>query len=59
MTHPATTGTASQERHAEGYYAGSCYAAKSIARGFNSMEAVDDDNLTAALQALTEKDTAR
>jgi len=29
--------------------------AKSIARGFNSMEALDDDNAVAALRALSEK----
>lgn len=35
--------------HVEGYRAGMLRAAKSIARGFNAMEALDDDNLTAAL----------
>ena len=44
-------GTASEEQHAKGYYAGQHYAAKSIARGFNSMEAEDDDNFRAALTA--------
>ena len=47
-------GTPSEEQHAKGYYAGSCFAAKSIARGFNSMEAEDDDNLIAALSALSQ-----
>ena len=47
-------GTPSEEHHAKGYYAGSCFAAKSIARGFNSMEAEDDDNLVAALSALSQ-----
>lgn len=47
-------GTASEEQHAEGYYNGQRYAAKSIARGFNSMEARDDDNLTEAIRRLAE-----
>ncbi|MEO3386058.1 hypothetical protein [Mesorhizobium sp. CAU 1741] len=45
-------GTASEEQHAKGYYAGSRYAAKSIARGFCAMDARDDDNLVAALASL-------
>ena len=45
-------GTASEEQHAKGYYAGSCYAAKSIARGFGAMNAMDDDNVQSALLAL-------
>ena len=48
-------GTFSEEEHARGYYAGSCYAAKSIARGFNSMSALDDDNLRATLNPTSEK----
>ena len=47
-------GTASEEQHAEGYYNGQRYAAKSIARGFNSMEARDDDYLAAAIRRLAE-----
>lgn len=31
-------------------------AAKSIARGFDSMNAMDDDNLTAAIRAASEKE---
>ena len=47
------SGTPSEEQHAKGYYAGACYAAKSIARGFHAMEADDDDNVTAAVAALS------
>lgn len=47
-----TVGSHSEEQHAKGYHAGTCHAAKSIARGFNSMEALDDDNLRAALRTL-------
>lgn len=49
----STVGTASEEQHAKGYHAGTCRAARSIARGFNSMEALDDDNLTKAIRTLT------
>ena len=49
-------GTFSEEQHARGYYAGSCYAAKSIVRGFNSMSALDDDNLRAALKPTEKND---
>lgn len=45
-------GSASEEQHAKGYHAGTCRAAKSIARGFNSMEAMDDDNCIAAIRNL-------
>jgi hypothetical protein len=45
-------GTHSEEQHGKGYHAGMQRAAKSIARGFNSMEALDDDNFRAALAAL-------
>lgn len=45
-------GSHSEEQHSKGYHAGSCHAAKSIARGFNAMEAGDDDNFTAAIEAL-------
>ena len=45
--------TEGQARHAEGFYAGQKYIAKSIARGFNAMEAADDDNFIAARKALT------
>lgn len=45
-------GSHSDEQHSKGYHAGSCHAAKSIARGFNAMEAGDDDNFTAAIEAL-------
>lgn len=46
-------GTHSEEQHSKGYHAGMHRAAKSIARGFNSMEAEDDDNLRAALAGRT------
>ena len=52
----STVGTAAEEQHAKGYHAGACYAAKSIARGFNSMEAEDDDNLRAALSSIRGED---
>lgn len=45
-----------QKAHARGFYAGGRDAAKSIARGFNSMEALDDDHVRAALAAVTKKD---
>jgi hypothetical protein len=48
----STVGTFAEEQHAKGYHAGTCYAAKSIARGFNSMEALDDDNLRVVLTSL-------
>lgn len=38
--------------HAKGYAVGMARAAKSIARGFGSMEAEDDDNLAATIRAL-------
>lgn len=38
-----------QSGHVSGYRSGMARAAKSIARGFNSMEAMDDDNLRTAL----------
>lgn len=47
-----TVGTASQEQHAKGYHAGTCFVAKSIARGFGAMEAEDDDNFSNAIFAL-------
>lgn len=53
----ATVGSASQEHHAKGYHAGINYAAKSIARGFNAMEAMDDDNLVAAISPTRDKRT--
>jgi len=37
---------------------GGMSVAKSIARGFNAMEAIDDDNLTAALSALIKEKQA-
>lgn len=40
--------------HAKGYAAGMARAAKSIARGFNAMEAEDDDNIRAMLAAAPE-----
>lgn len=43
--------TDEQRAHEKGYYFGEDQAAKSIARGFNSMEAMDDDNLRAVLAA--------
>lgn len=49
--------TAAAEQHSKGYHAGSNFAAKSIARGFNSMEAMDDDNALAALRSLTQETT--
>lgn len=51
----AKPGTASEEQHATGYYVGQRYAAKSIARGFNSMNARDDDNFTEAARRWTEE----
>lgn len=42
--------TPTQEAHSRGFYAGGKDAAKSLARGFNSMEAMDDDNLTDAIR---------
>lgn len=48
----ASVGTASEEQYSKGYHVGTHYAAKSIARGFNSMEARDDDNLSSAIVAL-------
>lgn len=36
-------------QHEKGFYRGESNAAKSIARGFNAMEALNDDNLLAAL----------
>lgn len=46
-----------EKGHVIGYHAGTCYAAKSIASGFNSMSAMDDDNLRAA--ALSERDASQ
>lgn len=43
---------ASEEQHAKGFYAGSRYTAKSIARGFCAMSGMDDDHLTTAIEAL-------
>lgn len=52
-------GTAAEEQHSKGYHAGQHRAAKSIARGFNSMEAIDDDNVREAIRAaLSEPKTA-
>lgn len=48
----ASVGTAAEEQHSKGYHAGTHYAAKSIARGFNSMEATDDSNFSSAILAL-------
>lgn len=55
---PAKTGplrglgpTPRQQAHSEGFNGGWKHAAKSIARGFNAMEALDDDNVRAALLA--------
>lgn len=48
----APIGSAAEEQHAKGYHAGTNYAAKSIARGFNAMEAADDDNFNAAIAAI-------
>lgn len=42
-----------QSGHVSGYRSGMVRAAKSIARGFNSMEAMDDDNLREAIAALS------
>jgi hypothetical protein len=43
--------TPQQEAHSKGFNAGWNYAGKSIARGFNSMGAMDDDNVRAAIAA--------
>ena len=45
-------GTPDQKMHEKGFWLGYSDAGKSIARGFGAMEALDDDNLTAALRAL-------
>lgn len=44
-----------QSGHVSGYRSGMVRAAKSIARGFNSMEALDDDNVRTALAAIEEQ----
>jgi len=44
--------TESQEQHAKGFHAGEKHAAKSIERGFCALQALDDDNLQAAIRAL-------
>lgn len=44
-----------QSGHVSGYRSGMVRAAKSIARGFNSMEAMDDDNLAAAIRSIATK----
>ena len=49
---PFMARTPEENAHERGYHRGSAYAAKSIARSFNGMEAMDDDNLTAALAVL-------
>lgn len=41
--------TPTQEAHSRGFNAGWSHAGKSIARGFNSMSAMDDDNVRAAI----------
>lgn len=38
--------------HAEGFVQGMRWAAKSISRGFGAMEAMDDDNVRAALSGV-------
>lgn len=45
-----------EEDYSAGYVAGTKRAAKSIARGFNSMEALDDDNFCVAILALIDKE---
>ena len=54
-----SVGSAAQEQHAKGYHAGSKFAAKSIARGFNAMEAADDDHFREALNSIKGADHER
>jgi hypothetical protein len=53
---PLAARTVEEKHHEEGYFRGQKSAAKSIARGFNSMEAEDDDNFQAAILALLPAD---
>lgn len=46
--------TPTQEAHQRGFNGGWSYAGKSIARGFNSMEARGDDNVQKAISSLSQ-----
>lgn len=46
--------TAAAEQHSKGYHAGARFAAKSMARGFSAMEALDDNHVREALERLAE-----